>query len=100
MTDCKYCGKERKLTREHIVPAYMYDFQKELEIKVTGWNEVAGKMVGGELKIKDVCAVCNNGVLSELDDYSKNLLQTSGLLVQSYDKEQISFIYNYDLLLR
>jgi hypothetical protein len=100
MSSCKYCEEEEKLTREHIVPAYMYEFQKELETKVTGWNEVAKKMVGGELKIKDVCAGCNNGVLSNLDAYSKALLQNSGLLVQNYIKNQISFIYDYDLLLR
>jgi hypothetical protein len=100
MSGCKYCKKEEKLTREHIVPAYMYDFQKKLETKVSGWNEVAKKMVGGELKIKDVCAECNNGALSDLDDYSKTFLQNSGLLVQNYIKNQISFIYDYDLLLR
>jgi hypothetical protein len=100
MSGCQYCGKEEKLTREHIVPAYMYDFQKELEIKVIGWSEVPKKMVGGDLKIKDVCAVCNNGVLSDLDDYSKKLLQSSGLFVQNYIKNQISFTYDYDFLLR
>ncbi|MCL2912387.1 hypothetical protein L2725_01075 [Shewanella corallii] len=100
MSNCQYCGNKDVLTREHIVPAYMYNFQKELENRVTGWNEVAQKMVGGEFKIKDVCGTCNNGVLSDLDEYSKMFLQDSGVFVQNYVKNHLSFTYDYDLLLR
>ena len=100
MNECAYCGKAEKLTREHIVPSFIYEFQKDLENKVVGWNEAAGKMVGGESKIKDVCACCNNGILSDLDAYSKSLLVESGLLVQNYIKKNISLNYDYHLLVR
>ena len=57
-------------------------------------------MVGGEGKVKDVCAECNNGVLSDLDGYGKKLLSESGLLVHNYVKMSITLRYDYELLLR
>ncbi|WP_087734298.1 hypothetical protein [Paraburkholderia piptadeniae] len=100
MTSCAYCQEERPLTREHIIPAFIYDFQKQLEGSVTGWNEVAQRMVGGEGKIKDVCEDCNNRVLSELDSYGKRLLTDSGLFVQNYTRQDLTLQYDYSLLLR
>jgi hypothetical protein len=78
----------------------MYDFQKQLEQSVIGWNEVAQRMVGGEGKVKDVCADCNNRVLGELDAYGKQLITNSGLLVQNYTKRDLRLQYDYSLLLR
>jgi hypothetical protein len=100
MPHCSYCKKEASLTREHIIPAYLYDYQKKLDNKVIGWNEVVGKMVGGESKVKDVCAPCNNGALSKLDAYSKKFMTENGLLVENYIKNNLRLRYDYDLLLR
>ncbi|NIE64032.1 HNH endonuclease [Burkholderia sp. Ax-1719] len=100
MTLCAYCREDRPLTREHIIPAFIYDFQKQQEGTFIGWNEVAQRMVGGEGKIKDVCEDCNNGVLSDLDSYGKHLLTDSGLLVQNYTKQGLALRYDYSLLLR
>lgn len=100
MTVCAYCQQDRPLTREHIIPAFMYDFQRQLERSVTGWNEVAQRMVGGEGKVKDVCADCNNRVLGELDAYGKQMLKDAGLLVQNYTKRKLTLTYDYSLLLR
>ncbi len=100
MTVCAYCGQDRKATREHVIPSFLYSFQKELEQSVIGWNEVAGRMVKGEAKIKDVCAECNNGPLGQLDAYGKGFLTNSGLLVQNYRKDRLFIQYEYSLLLR
>lgn len=100
MTVCAYCQQDRQPTREHVIPAFIYAFQKELEEGIIGWNEVAQRMVGGEGKVKDVCAECNNVVLGQLDTYGKQLLTESGLLVQNYTKTTLSLKYNYSLLLR
>src|SRR6266702_179908 len=100
MTRCAYCQEKRPLTREHIIPAFICNFQKQLEGSVIGWNEVAQCMVGGEGKIKDVCEDCNNRVLSELDSYGKRLLTDSGLFVQNYTKQELTLQYDYSLLLR
>lgn len=100
MSVCAYCRQDRPPTREHVIPAFMYDFQKQLEQSVIGWNEVAQRMVGGEGKVKDVCADCNNRVLGELDAYGKQMLTNSGLLVQNYTKRELTLQYDYSLLLR
>jgi hypothetical protein len=100
MSVCAYCRQDRPPTREHVIPAFIYDFQKQLEQSVIGWNEVAQRMVGGEGKVKDVCADCNNRVLGELDAYGKQLLTSSGLLVQNYTKRELTLQYDYSLLLR
>jgi len=88
------------MTREHVIPSFIYESQKSFGSGFTGWNEAANKIVEGEIKVKDVCQDCNNGFLSNLDDYAKQLLADAGILVQNYTGSRISLIYSYDLLLR
>ncbi|MFM0302683.1 hypothetical protein PQQ99_21415 [Paraburkholderia sediminicola] len=88
------------MTREHVIPAFLYDFQKQQQGGVLGWSEPAEKMVGGELKVKDVCGVCNNEILGKLDSYGKSLLTGHGLLVTNFKKEHIDLQYDYDMLTR
>jgi len=99
MPTCAYCKLEKQPTREHVIPAFIYDFQKNLESSVVGWNEVAEKMVGGELKIKDVCATCNNGRLAQLDAYGKEFLTRAGFLTANYTKLSATLPYDFDLLI-
>lgn len=100
MTVCAYCQQDRPPTREHVIPAFIYDFQKQLEGAVAGWNEVAQRMVGGEGKVKDVCAACNNQVLGQLDAYGKEMLRDAGLLVHNYTKCELTLEYDYAFMLR
>ena len=100
MIVCAYCQEKCYPTREHIIPAFMYAFMKQLEYSVIGWNEVAQKMLSEEGKIKDVCASCNNNILGYLDSYGKQLLSDSGLLVPNYTKTTLALKYDYSLLLR
>lgn len=66
---CAYCGHESKMTREHIWPK---SFLERTDYKVR-YTESAGKVFSGDMTIKDVCGICNNGVLSGLDDYAAKL---------------------------
>ena len=100
MTTCAYCKQKQPATREHVIPSFMYAFQKELEQSVIGWNEVIEKMARGESKVKDVCASCNNGTLGILDAHAKKLFVDSGLLVQNYVKSNLVLRYDFALLLR
>lgn len=100
MTICAYCEHDRPATREHVIPSFIYAFQKQVEQSFIGWNEVANRMVGGEAKIKDVCGECNNGTLGQLDSYAKQMLSDSGLLVQNYKDTSLCLGYDYPLLLR
>jgi hypothetical protein len=51
------------------------------------------------LKIKDVCAACNNGPLSELDSYACALFDTQ-FFRQAVKRETRNFVYDYPKLLR
>lgn len=95
---CAYCQKQAAATREHVIPKFIYRFQKELENNIIGWSEVANKMVGGEQQVKDVCDPCNSGVLSRLDAYGKEFLTYNGFLTQNYTKRNADLTYDYDLL--
>lgn len=100
MPVCAYCQKERPATREHVIPSFLYALQKTAEGKIIGWNEVIEKMVGGEAKVRDVCAECNSGVLSELDSYGKGMLSQAGLLVHNYLGRSLTLPLDHSQLLR
>jgi len=100
MPACAYCKSESKMTREHVIPSFLYQFQYELSKLVVGWNEVAEKMLPGEFKVKDVCQKCNNEKLGELDNKGKSLLLSSGVMTSNYLKRSIKLQYDFDDLVR
>ena len=94
MKKCAYCGEFRKLTNEHIFP----DFFDKIFTKnwVTRQNNLK-YIYQSEPKVKDVCAVCNNEILSKLDEYGKNITEK---YLKNFIDRKVEFKYNYDLLLR
>jgi len=101
MSICTYCGQEGRLTREHILPSFVYNYQYSIgKGKTSGWREKPQRIVEGEAVIKDVCERCNNVVLSELDAHVKNLLEKAGLFTKCFLKEYVTIDYNYNLLSR
>ncbi|MHA2937240.1 hypothetical protein ACXJY6_02980 [Vibrio sp. RC27] len=99
MSICAYCGEDRKATREHIIPDFIYSFQKNKGGNV-GWNERAQKLVPSEGKIKDVCAICNNERLGGLDGAVKTMFEDAGIMTQNYLKDHVEFKYDYNVLKR
>ncbi|EKO3407934.1 hypothetical protein R1U54_000069 [Vibrio fluvialis] len=99
MSICAYCGEDGKVTREHIIPDFLYKYQKDYGGHV-GWNDKAKKIVPSEGKIKDVCATCNNVALGGLDGFAKTMLQESGVLTQNYLQPNLNLKYDYNLLKR
>lgn len=97
---CRYCQLEKIMTREHIIPRFIYKFLKSATPPLIGWNERAGKLISGEATIADVCGDCNGGALSDLDAYGKFFLENNGFLSKVYTKEKTDINYNYDILLR
>ncbi|WP_323940949.1 hypothetical protein [Aeromonas hydrophila] len=100
MSLCEYCGDECSPTREHIIPEFLYEYQKESSNGVIGWSDIAKKSIGAEQKIKDVCVKCNNGRLADLDGYAKKFLVDNGFLTQLFTRKKSHIVYDYDLLLR
>ena len=54
---CAYCGNIAPLTREHVVPSFVY---KKNPLGKFGYNPKADAFITYEAQIKDVCAECNN----------------------------------------
>ncbi|WP_307745173.1 hypothetical protein [uncultured Pantoea sp.] len=97
---CRYCIQEKTITREHIIPSFLYKFQADSGIPNVGWNARAQDVIGGEAKIADVCNECNNGPLSDLDGYGQSFLIGNGFLTQSFLKTKTDINYDYYMLLR
>jgi hypothetical protein len=105
MQACAYCNKTNvKITKEHLFPASLHrrideanrEFFKQANLF---YLSIADKFVVAEPQVKDVCAECNNGVLSKLDAYICELWDKYFHVIVEHGAE-IQFEYNYDLLSR
>ena len=93
---CAYCGSEGVFTREHIWPRGIIRRVPDYGARYFG---KADKVLSSEHVIRDVCPNCNSGVLSELDEYGCSLFDNYFRQADT-GKAQVTFRYNYDLLLR
>lgn len=93
---CAYCGKVAPLTKEHIWPQCIIKREPTLVMR---YSAKAQKVFGGDLIVSDVCAPCNNGPLSTLDEYA------CGLHDRYFSKivnpaDRVAFHYDQNLLIR
>ena len=78
MTICAYCGLDKPTTREHLMPAFLYQYiDRDAVGDIAEWNEVTKTRLSIEHKVKDVCAKCNNVNLSNLDAYGQSFLESN-----------------------
>lgn len=96
MLNCAYCDNPCQPTREHVIPRWYNDTPGEA---VTFSARAPLTHVQGDLIVKDVCGVCNSGVLSSLDSYGKELYERYFAFPVYYD-EQIHFEYDGERLTR
>jgi len=92
---CAYCGEHGKLTREHIWPDWILQ-RTEYHM---AYSAKANKVVGRDQTIRDVCAACNNGPLSDLDAYALTLWDPY-LSRWVAANEEVDFQYDHSKLLR
>jgi hypothetical protein len=94
---CAYCDATGDLTNEHVVPDFYHKaFGETISIVKTQTEE---KAVSNPQEIGDVCANCNNVVLSRLDSYLAALADKFfSTIVQPGDR--VRFEYDFDLLFR
>ena len=100
MVGCAYCGSHSNpLTREHLFPkgidSLLLDGDERSHFFLTRSPDY---FVEGEPTVRDVCRVCNNGVLSQLDAYALGLMRQCNRYLS--EGETIVLHYDYDLLLR
>lgn len=102
MPVCAYCGKsETALTREHLYPKSLAQIFVKPEVGSQSHffsERIPGKYAAGELTVKDVCAKCNNGVLSDLDACQTKWAQKHAKFFSK--GESIMMSYEYDMMLR
>jgi hypothetical protein len=98
---CAYCGAEGTLTREHLWPQSLHR-----RVIVGAPDDHAGfwlgkidKEIANEPTVRDVCAICNNTVLSQLDAYICQLYDAHLFHILKRN-ERVVFEYNYHLLKR
>lgn len=95
---CAYCNEDKKATKEHIIPnGFLKLMNLDEQIR---WTETAPcRVIGSDFLVKDVCSECNNGVLSELDNYALNLITKYNGKIDKNTKK-IFFKYDYSSLSR
>lgn len=71
--ECAYCGLPQKMSREHIWPN---GFLRRGKFGLK-YSSRAKRTFAGDLIVRDVCVVCNNGPLSELDAYACELYESN-----------------------
>lgn len=100
--ECAFCRNNTKLTREHLWPQALHKRMKnanQLNESSMWIAKVEDKLLKSEPSIKDVCEKCNNGVLSQLDNYICSLFDsTFNKVVEK--KYPVSFDYDYHMLKR
>jgi hypothetical protein len=78
---CVFCGFEGKLTAEHVLPKWLLDIGLDLEPMAhdAGALNRIGRAMGVSLPftrtVKDVCAACNGGWMSDLENGVKDVLR-------------------------
>ncbi|WP_340027085.1 hypothetical protein MHB71_17375 [Paenibacillus sp. FSL H7-0940] len=98
MKKCAYCGEERKMTREHVIPDGFIR-SMNLDRQIIWLNKAPTRVIEAEIIIKDVCDTCNNGKLSQLDNYALSLIKNSNSKIEKHTPK-ISFKYDYGKLTR
>lgn len=95
MKSCSYCGKNGTPTKEHIWPNCLIEKYEDL----LTYSKRKNKFHKGDAIIKDVCAHCNNVLLSKLDAYLSSLYDLTFYKIL-LPGESASITYDYNMLLR
>ncbi|MFY0802057.1 hypothetical protein [Peribacillus frigoritolerans] len=97
MAVCAYCGNKGDLTKEHVIPSWLYEATKNQNLQLI--QAQPKKFINNQQTKKDVCETCNNIALSKLDNYVKNLHDEYFRNIVK-NNESIVFNYNFDFLAR
>jgi hypothetical protein len=98
---CAYCKGASALTHEHLWPASLHSRLVAANQQAASdfWLARLRKSIPNEPQIRDVCAKCNNGILSELDAYICSLFDNTFIHIPLRN-DVILFEYEYHSLKR
>lgn len=95
MPTCAYCAADRPATKAHIWPRALIEKFEQLYT----FNPRTKKSFMGDAVVKDVCASCNNDLLSPVDTYLGKLFDASLAKVLA-PGETADLEYEYEWLSR
>lgn len=98
---CAYCGSSGPLTREHLWPAALHSRLADANDETSNcfWLRRIDKEIEAEPTLRDVCAKCNNGFLSTLDEYICGVFDRHFVrLIERHST--VEFDFDYHLLKR
>jgi hypothetical protein len=100
-SSCAYCRKTATSTKEHLWPTSLHKrlYAANRQNANAFWLARLQREIPSEPQIRDVCANCNNVVLSELDNYICGLFDSTFVKIHRRH-ERVSFHYDYHLLKR
>lgn len=93
---CAYCDNTSNFTKEHIFPSAII---KSFNIDLLSISDKSDYYFKGDLVIGDVCATCNSGALSKLDQHFITSFKNQ-MITPLKPGDEVTFNYDYDLLLR
>lgn len=99
---CAFCKRQSRLTQEHLFPKSLLENKKRERKPERSMTFLAKRnkfLVDTELTIGDVCAVCNNGVLSNLDGYFNEIYKRYICNYVALGQSK-RFTYDFDRLAR
>lgn len=104
MKKCAYCGEIlgspfHFKTDEHIIPDSLLKLYPEQDISIHNKSRFVDNR---GMTISDVCSSCNNGILSELDSYGKQLIESNFYIPYKFNDYYIPFdiTLDYELFTR
>lgn len=98
MKKCAYCGEElgsplHDKTDEHIIPNSLLKLYPKQDISIYNTKRFVDNR---GMTIADVCSSCNNGILSKLDSYGKQLIENNFYLSYKFNDYYCSFDITLD----
>jgi hypothetical protein len=97
MNPCAYCGQFKPATKEHVIPRWFHTLANGELVTFNARQPL--DHLKGELFIRDVCKLCNNGILAKLDSYGMELYQRYWCQ-PVFPGQTIEFNYDGDQLIR
>ena len=95
MVKCAYCDNVGKCTREHVVNSA---FLKKFFKIGRGYSNKEDRYTANYPVINDVCAVCNNGALSKLDEYFLSFYVSNLPIIEVTSSTYIEVNYDFEKL--
>jgi hypothetical protein len=81
---CVFCGSEKNLTKEHVLPKWVFESDPKHSYK-TDVNELSQKYIGTTLPF---CSNCNSDLFNSLERYIQKTLSKVDLKTRYYSPEE------------